>query len=316
MIQSTKALFLAGASALAILAGAAEANAATTVFNFTGGLQTFIAPVTGVYEIDAFGASGGGNHHVPGGLGAEVSGDVLLTQGDNLTILVGGRGSANVGDSGGGGGGSFIFYESAGLLAAVGGGGGGAGYGGGARAPGGPGLAGSGGGDGGGSNGGAGGAHGTGGSGGTYRAYEGGGGAGVNSPGGDGAGFHSGSGGAQWKGGAAGSFGSGAGGYGGGGGGAYNAAGGGGGGFSGGGGGGSSPYGASSGGGGGGSFLASLVTHPMLTAGVHSGDGSISITFPAAAAAVPEPSTWAMALTGFAGLGLLVRLRGRKVTPT
>jgi hypothetical protein len=39
------------------------------------------------------------------------------------------------------------------------------------------------------------------------------------------------------------------------------------------------------------------------------GDGSISIT------AVPEPSTWAMMATGFAGLGLLASRRKRKLTP-
>jgi hypothetical protein len=52
-MPKSRELLLAGASALAILAGAAEANAATVVFNFTGGLQTFIAPVVGIYEIDA-----------------------------------------------------------------------------------------------------------------------------------------------------------------------------------------------------------------------------------------------------------------------
>jgi hypothetical protein len=45
-----------------------------------------------------------------------------------------------------------------------------------------------------------------------------------------------------------------------------------------------------------------------------SGDGAsgyVSINFVAA----PEPSTWGMTLTGFAGLGWLARLRRRKVTP-
>ena len=41
------------------------------------------------------------------------------------------------------------------------------------------------------------------------------------------------------------------------------------------------------------------------------GDGYVSINFVAA----PEPSTWAMTLTGFAGLGWLARLRRRKLTP-
>jgi hypothetical protein len=32
--------------------------------------------------------------------------------------------------------------------------------------------------------------------------------------------------------------------------------------------------------------------------------------------AAPEPSTWAMTLAGFAGLGWLAHLRKRKLTPT
>jgi hypothetical protein len=63
------------------------------------------------------------------------------------------------------------------------------------------------------------------------------------------------------------------------------------------------------GGGGGGSYLASLFKDQVLTAGVNSSGGSISIT------AVPEPSTWAMMLAGFAGLGWLARTRGRKTSP-
>ena len=41
------------------------------------------------------------------------------------------------------------------------------------------------------------------------------------------------------------------------------------------------------------------------------GNGYVSINFVAA----PEPSTWAMTLTGFAGLGWLARLRRRKTSP-
>jgi hypothetical protein len=68
------------------------------------------------------------------------------------------------------------------------------------------------------------------------------------------------------------------------------------------------------GGGGGGSYLApSLFTDQSLTAGVNSGDGSISIT--PLTPAVPEPSTWAMTLAGFAGLGWLARMRRRKTSP-
>jgi hypothetical protein len=153
-MTKSRGLLLAGASALAILAGAAEANAATVVFSFTGGLQTFIAPVTGTYEIDAFGASGGGNGNASGGLSAEVRTDVLLVKGGGLTILVGAQGGAATYSGGGGGGGSFIMFDGSFVLAAVGGGGG-------AFAPGGPGLAGSGGGFAGGSDGGVGGVNGS-----------------------------------------------------------------------------------------------------------------------------------------------------------
>ena len=41
-------------------------------------------------------------------------------------------------------------------------------------------------------------------------------------------------------------------------------------------------------------------------------DGYVSINF---AGSAPEPSTWAMTLTGFAGLGWLARLRRLKLTP-
>jgi hypothetical protein len=46
---------------------------------------------------------------------------------------------------------------------------------------------------------------------------------------------------------------------------------------------------------------------------VNSGDGSISINL--LPPAVPEPSTWAMTLAGFAGLGWLTRMRRRKTSP-
>jgi PEP-CTERM motif len=74
------------------------------------------------------------------------------------------------------------------------------------------------------------------------------------------------------------------------------------------GGGGPNDVGFGSGGGGGGSYLASLFADQVLKAGVNSGDGSISIM------AVPEPSTWAMMLAGFAGLGFLGWRESRKTT--
>ena len=90
------------------------------------------------------------------------------------------------------------------------------------------------------------------------------------------------------------------GGYGGGGGGGYNFGGGGG--------------GAPGGGGGGYSYVTKTVRNAFgITGGNMNGylGGYVSIDFVAA----PEPSTWAMTLTGFAGLGWLARLRRRKLTP-
>jgi hypothetical protein len=284
MIKS-RAMLLAGVSALAMLACAGEAKADPPFI--TPGMFSFTVPTTGEYALDVLGASGGASINAVGGLGAEVSGDIVLTAGETLTLFVGGQGQ-NAGLFFGGGGGGFVFLGTS--VLAVAGGGGGAGY----RANGGPGQTGTGGGAGGGPFGGAGGANGTGGGGGTYAHLNGGGGAGVASGaagyGGDGAGIDSGSG-AKFPNGGGGS--------------GFNG-GGGGGGFSGGGGGDGE---GSAGDGGGGSYLASLFTNPILTAGVHSGDGSISINL--LPPAVPEPTTWAMTLAGFAGLGWLAHTQAQ-----
>ena len=114
MIKS-RAMLLAGVSALAMLACAGEANAET--FLFTGGEQSFPVLVSGEYSLDVFAASGGpsGGHGDggDGGLGAEVSGDISLTAGETLTLFVGGQGQrgggGNPGTGGGGGGGGFVF---------------------------------------------------------------------------------------------------------------------------------------------------------------------------------------------------------------
>jgi hypothetical protein len=164
MIKSTKAFLLAGASALAILACSTEANAET--FVFTGGVQTFTDSVSGEYAVELLGASGGNTGEALGGPGAEVSGDIFLTAGEDLTLFVGRQGGT--GAFGSGGGGSFVF-DGTDVLAVAGGGGGAI-----PGSAGGPGLAGTSGGTGRGAGGGVGGRDGTGGSGGV-----GGGGAGV-----------------------------------------------------------------------------------------------------------------------------------------
>ena len=125
MIKS-RAMLLAGVSALAMLACVAEAEAEK--FMFTGGEQSFPVLVSGEYSLDVLGASGGNGAEVIaiGGLGAEVSGDIVLTAGETLTLFVGGQGqTGNRGGGGGGGGGGFVFLGTSVLAVAAGGGRGG-----------------------------------------------------------------------------------------------------------------------------------------------------------------------------------------------
>jgi hypothetical protein len=276
------------ASALALLMLAAPAAADTVPFvDTTPGPTTFTAPETGVYDILAFGAQGGASFPVGGvgGLGAEVGGDFNLTSGEILSIVVGGAGISSEIGSGGGGGGTFVLRSTGTALLIAGGGGGG-----GSNVAG-PGLM---SGDGGNSvRGGLGGADGSGGGGGGVGS---GGGGGLNSAGGGGAtggGAAGGAGGSGLDGGGGGAGGGGAGGD-------FLGGGGGGGGFSGGGGG----LGA-----GGGGSLNDAFANLIGFDGVRSGNGELDIDL--VPPAVPEPSTWAMLLLGFAGLGALAYRRNR-----
>ncbi len=256
-------------------------------FSFTGTIQTFNVTESGEYEITAEGASGGsGNAGAggTGGAGAEATGIFLLTAGETLEIVVGGKGSTGDGDSGGGGGGgggSFVFIESDGTLTPliVAGGGGGGSYSGATGSDGEGGKA-SSTGDDGLNSGGTGGTDGTGGGGGNG-----------NGPGGGGGGgYEGGAGGAETSsavaggstitnfGGGGGSDGTDNGGFGGGGGGGYNGGGGGGGYGGGGGGGGGDGSGTGTndgGGGGGGSYDAG--TDAVETAAVNNGNGAVTL---------------------------------------
>lgn len=102
----------------------------------SGTIQTWIVPATGTYKIEAWGAQGGGGQTLAGGgLGAYIKGNISLTVGSTIKILVGqtpiwengaeyyiydGWG----GGSGGGGGGSFITKNDNTPLIIAGGGGG------------------------------------------------------------------------------------------------------------------------------------------------------------------------------------------------
>lgn len=109
-----------------ITAAYANSNLANNVTINTQGIQEWIVPMSGTYQIQANGAQGGGN----GGLGARMQGEFSLTQGQKLFIVVGQQGNGPVdANACGGGGGSFVttgagsYTTSTALLVAGGGGG-------------------------------------------------------------------------------------------------------------------------------------------------------------------------------------------------
>ena len=119
-------------------------------YDYTGGIQSFTAPVSGTYKLEVWGAQGGSNRGT-GGYGGYSYGNITLSEESNLYIYIGGtgvyRGSGgyNGGGAGttregsGGGGATHIATTSRGVLSnynsyrtevlIVAGGGGGGGYG-------------------------------------------------------------------------------------------------------------------------------------------------------------------------------------------
>ncbi len=271
-------------------------------FSYTGSAQTFSAPITGIYDIVAYGASGGNGDRTFGGLGAEIGADFNLTAGETLTVDVGQQGDNGVSGVGGGGGGSFVVAPGSVplLIAGAGGGGGLLGTNGGNA------LTGTAGG--GGNFGGVGGTNGQGGSGGGLAG--GGGGAGFYGNGANG-GREGGGRGTDYPALSGGSgFISGNGGFGGGGGGG-DVGGAGGGGYSGGGGGGfDSTNSHGGGGGGGGSYLDASAFNTLLLADIQSGDGLVTIT--EVPASTPEPGSYALLGLGLLGLAGIHRLRANR----
>ncbi|NBV67225.1 MAG: hypothetical protein EBR74_01605, partial [Flavobacteriia bacterium] len=64
-------------------------------FNYTGSAQTFTAPVSGTYSLEAWGAQGGNDVYYPnsvfGGRGGYSKGDVYLAAGTTINVYVGGQ---------------------------------------------------------------------------------------------------------------------------------------------------------------------------------------------------------------------------------
>ena len=77
-------------------------------YDYTGAIQTFTAPKTGIYSLETWGAQGGdatdGTNTARGGYGAYAYGEVLLQQGETIYINVGGQ-------NGYGGGGNYDYNE-------------------------------------------------------------------------------------------------------------------------------------------------------------------------------------------------------------
>ena len=105
-----------------------ETRQMMTAFAYSGSMQTYTVAATGEYEITAVGGQGGSRSGGgTGGMGAVLNGEVTLTAGTQLDVVVGGSSSSTVATGGrGGGGGSFVYVAGAAQPLVVAGGGGGA----------------------------------------------------------------------------------------------------------------------------------------------------------------------------------------------
>ena len=72
-------------------------------FDYTGTVQSYTVPVTGIYKLEIWGAQGGSGGY-GGGLGGYSYGNIKLNQGSILYIYIGGAGESYNGNSGGNGG--------------------------------------------------------------------------------------------------------------------------------------------------------------------------------------------------------------------
>lgn len=66
-------------------------------FYYTGTVQTWVVPVSGIYQLEVWGAQGGSDDTYVGGFGGYSTGEVDLQEGDILYIAVGGQNGYNGG---------------------------------------------------------------------------------------------------------------------------------------------------------------------------------------------------------------------------
>ena len=84
-------------------------------FNYTGAVQSYTAPVTGTYTLEAWGAEGGLGYSLSdGGNGAYATGKVNLSQGETIYIYVGQAGQMIAGGWNGGGSGNINRSDNSG----------------------------------------------------------------------------------------------------------------------------------------------------------------------------------------------------------
>lgn len=89
-------------------------------YDYHGGVQTFTAPVSGIYKLEVWGAQGGSSNSAndTGGKGGYAAGQIELSKDDVLNVYVGGQGNypefSNAGWNGGGQGGQGSTLGSGG----------------------------------------------------------------------------------------------------------------------------------------------------------------------------------------------------------
>lgn len=102
-----KYLFLFAVTTISFVTGISSTLAASIVeFQYTGGVQTWIVPETGTYQLDVWGAQGGNSSFLPieGMKGSKSTGSIELKKGESLEIYVGGAGKpGNYGNHSSGG---------------------------------------------------------------------------------------------------------------------------------------------------------------------------------------------------------------------
>ncbi|TWD90238.1 glycine rich protein [Neobacillus bataviensis] len=87
--------------ALPLIPGLVNAEGTSTDFGYTGGYQQWTAPQTGRYQLEVWGAQGGGSDNCgnpyqgAAGRGGSAQGEVYLNAGETLYIYVGGQGGCS-----------------------------------------------------------------------------------------------------------------------------------------------------------------------------------------------------------------------------